>query len=410
MMPLRDEFNNLFIHKPKSYRKYYYYLFGFILYSFTLSHYIICIYNLDKKVFVLLNDEIVKEFHNLYELLIDITVDTLKETGKAFFYPVMFIYTKDALYEPQSMKTNTLNNSEYQDIINKCNEAIYQFEMESKANEEEKSNNYKEFIKKQKEIEDEIIRNSLKKSKYESYRKLKKAEIEPEEKKENKELKQKINFDDEGKEPKISSDKNIYEIKEEKKILNDSNNIKKVLEQKNIGTIGRILKDIKEIRGKNISENLYVGDLMKSKEYNNRDIINHIKENEILNKEINRDNNLDNNKNRNSYLYKSNIIWNNTNNKTLREISKIGNNLENNNKYNIKRNENNINNSSTANNPVRTTRFHRKISTGLDNNINNINNNPPYLNNYRNIYSNNETRNGTQIGKRYHFIRSQNNP
>jgi hypothetical protein len=241
-----------------------------------------------------LNDEIVKEFHNLYELLIDITVDTLKETGKAFFYPVMFIYTKDALYEPQSMKTNTLNNSEYQDIINKCNEAIYQFEMESKANEEEKSNNYKEFIKKQKEIEDEIIRNSLKKSKYESYRKLKKAEIEPEEKKENKELKQKINFDDEGKEPKISSDKNIYEIKEEKKILNDSNNIKKVLEQKNIGTIGRILKDIKEIRGKNISENLYVGDLMKSREYNNRDIINHIKENEkLLNKEINMQNNLD---------------------------------------------------------------------------------------------------------------------
>ena len=410
MMPLRDEFNNLFIHKPKSYRKNYYYLFGFILYSFTLSHYIICIYNLDKKVFVLLNDEIVKEFHNLYELLLDITVDTLKETGKAFFYPVMLIYTKDALYDPQSMKTNTLNNSEYQDIINKCNEAIYQFEMESKANEEEKSNNYKEFIKKQKEIEDEIIRNSLKKSKYESYRKLKKAEIEPEEKKENKELKQKLNFDYEEKEQRINNDKNINEIKEEKNIVNDNNNIKRVLEQKNIGTIGRILKDIKEIRGKNISENLYVGDLMKSKEYNNRDIINHIKENEILNKEINKDNNLDNNKNRNSYLYKSNIIWNNTNNKTLREISKIGNNLENNNKYNIKRNENNINNSSTANNPVRTTRFHRKISTGLDNNINNINNNPPYLNNYRNIYSNNETRNGTQIGKRYHFIRSQNNP
>ena len=410
MMPLRDEFSNLFIHKTKSYRKNFYYLFGFILYSFTLSHYIICIYNYDKKVFVLLNDEIVKEFHNLYELLLDITVDTLKDTGKAFFYPVMLIYTNDALYDSQVMKVNTLNNSEYQDIINKCNEAIYQFEMESKIKEEEKSNNYKEFIQKQKEIEEEIIRNSLKKSKYESYRKLKKAEIEPEEKKENKELKQKLNFDEEEKEPKINIDKNINEIKEEKNIVNDNNNIKKVLEQKNIGTIGRILKDIKEIRGKNISENLYVGDLMKSKEYNNRDIINHIKENEILNKEINRDNNLDNNKNRNSYLYKSNIIWNNTNNKTLREISKIGNNLENNNKYNIKRNENNINNSSTANNPVRTTRFHRKISTGLDNNINNINNNPPYLNNYRNIYSNNETRNGTQIGKRYHFIRSQNNP
>ena len=45
---------------------------------------------------------------------------------------------------------------------------------------------YKEFIRKQKEIEEEIIRNSLKKSKYESYRKsknIKNIEIQPEEKK-----------------------------------------------------------------------------------------------------------------------------------------------------------------------------------------------------------------------------------
>ena len=91
MMPLKDEFNNLFICQNRTYKKHFYHLFGFILYSFTLSHYIICIYNMDKDVFVLLNDEIVKEFHNLYELIIDITVNTLKTTGKAFFFTYIFI-------------------------------------------------------------------------------------------------------------------------------------------------------------------------------------------------------------------------------------------------------------------------------------------------------------------------------
>ena len=127
MMPIIDEFNNLFISQKKTYKKKFYHLFGFILYSFTLSHYIICIYNIDKQVFVLLNDEIVKEFHNIYELLIDITVEELKCNGKAFFYPVMLIYTKDALYNNKIMKINTLNDSEYKDIINKCNEAIDQY-------------------------------------------------------------------------------------------------------------------------------------------------------------------------------------------------------------------------------------------------------------------------------------------
>ena len=71
---------------------------------------------MDKQVFVLLNDEIVKEFHNIYELLIDITVEELKNSGKAFFYPVMLIYTKDILYNNRIMRINTLNDSEYKDI------------------------------------------------------------------------------------------------------------------------------------------------------------------------------------------------------------------------------------------------------------------------------------------------------
>ena len=479
MMPLRDEFNNLFIHKTKTYKKNFYYLFGFILYSFTLSHYIICIYNYDKKVFVLLNDEIVKEFHNLYELLLDITVDTLKDTGKAFFYPVMLIYTNDVLYDSQVMKVNTLNNSEYKDIINKCNEAIYQFGIENKRKEEEESNNYKEFIQKQKEIEEEIIRNSLRKSRYESFRKSKKPEIQSEEekkenkelkqkinfdeekepkinnnniineikeeKKENKELKQKINFDeekepkinnnniineikeekkenkelkqkinfDEEKEPKINNNNIINEIKEEKKITNDNNNnnIRKVLEEKNMSTIGRILKDMKEIKGKNLS-NFYFGDLLKARENNIREVTNRIKENEkLLNNDISKDkhNNGDNNRVKNNYLYKSNIIWNN--NKTSRENSKIQpiENKEENthNKYNNKINENNLNYNNNVFNQFKTGRFHRKTNTDMNNNFNknvsNLNNRNLYL------YSNIDSGNGTQINRSSHFNRLENN-
>ena len=448
MMPLRDEFSNLFIHKTRTYKKNFYYLFGFILYSFTLSHYIICIYNYDKKVFVLLNDEIVKEFHNLYELLLDITVDTLKDTGKAFFYPVMLIYTNDILYDSKVMKVNTLNNSEYQDIINKCNEAIYQFEMESKIKEEEKSNNYKEFIQKQKEIEDEIIRNSLRKSKYESYRKARRTEIQPEEKIENKELKQKINFNEESEteinnnninngikeeknivnssnyikrklEEKIAeNNKNIInnEIKEEKTAVNDNNDIKKKLEEKNMCTIGRILKDMKEIKGKNLS-NFYFGDLLKTRESNIRDITTRVRENEkLLNNDINFENNGEyNNKLRNNYLYKSNIIWNNNNiSKTLRENNKIQA-IETkeeetpNNKYNSKIRENNIIYNSTVINPIKTNRFHRKTNTDTNNNINKNNINTLDLNKYRNLYSNINSNNGTQINQRYHYYRVQNN-
>ena len=178
MMPIKDEFNNLFICKNKTYKRKLYQLFGFILYSFTLSHYIICIYNMDKQVFVLLNDEIVKEFHNIYELLIDITVEELKNSGKAFFYPVMLIYTKDILYNNRIMRINTLNDSEYKDIINKCNEAIYEYEMQNKINEEMEENKYKEFIKEQQEIENEIIRKIKIKKKMKKIKKIKKIIIE----------------------------------------------------------------------------------------------------------------------------------------------------------------------------------------------------------------------------------------
>ena len=136
----------------------------------------------------------------------------------------MLIYTKDILYNNRIMRINTLNDSEYKDIINKCNEAIYEYEMQNKINEEMEENKYKEFIKEQQEIENEIKRRA----RYESY--LKKKRPENDLALQNKEIKQKINFEENNKENKDKKEneenkenkENNYrknEIKEEKTIL-----------------------------------------------------------------------------------------------------------------------------------------------------------------------------------------------
>ena len=143
LMSLRDDLSNLFVYPDNKHNKRNnYYLFGIILYSFTLSHYIICTYNYEKQVFVLLDDEVVKEYNKLYNLIIDITVEVLKKNGKAFFYPVMLIYTREELYTYENIKYNTLYDSGYQNIINKCSEAIYNYQTQNEVKEETKSDNF----------------------------------------------------------------------------------------------------------------------------------------------------------------------------------------------------------------------------------------------------------------------------
>ena len=162
LMNLKDELNNLFMFQNNSNKKIYYHLFGFILYSFTLSHYIICKYNEDKQVFVLLDDEIVKEYNNLKELIEGITVEILKTNGKAFFYPVMLIYTNENLYNHRICKINSLKEIDYQEIINNCNQAIYEYQSKNEIKEEMKSDNYQKLIKEQQEIEEEIKKRAKK--------------------------------------------------------------------------------------------------------------------------------------------------------------------------------------------------------------------------------------------------------
>ena len=184
LLSLKDDLNNLFTLQIKKKQNSFYCLFGFILYSFTLSHYIICQFNEEKKVFVLLDDEVVKEFNNLYDLIIEISAEVLKKNGKAFFYPVMLIYQKRNIYYSQFLKNNKLNDKKYGEIINKCQDAINEYQSKEVLTEEFKSDNYQKLIEEQKVIENQI-RRSRKKAKENSKDKKKSNEGEEEKEKIN---------------------------------------------------------------------------------------------------------------------------------------------------------------------------------------------------------------------------------
>ena len=216
LLSLKDDLNNLFDLQIKKKQNSFYCLFGFILYSFTLSHYIICQFNEAKKVFVLLDDEVVKEFNNLYDLIIEISAEVLKKNGKAFFYPVMLIYQKRNIYYSQFLKNNKLNDKKYEEIINKCQDAINEYQSKEVLTEEFKSVNYQKLIEEQKVIENQI-RRSRKKAKENSKDKKKSNEGEEE--------KEKIND--------FKNDENIIRIEDE-----DNKSMKDDKEQ-NQGTIIR---------------------------------------------------------------------------------------------------------------------------------------------------------------------------
>ena len=230
LISLKDDLNNLFVcyNQANTKKKYNYYLSGFILYSFTLSHYIICLYNEQKNVFVLYDDETIKEYSNLYNLIIDITVNTLKQSGKAFFYPVMLIFNKDSLFDNKFIKFNTLNDSDYTNIIQQCIESIQEYQ-DNMREEEEKLFNYQDLVAKQREIENSINRrrkyrnNYIEKEREKEREKEKEKEKGKEKERENETYENDINY------------KEIKQIDDKDKEINESNNNKKekIKEDKN---------------------------------------------------------------------------------------------------------------------------------------------------------------------------------
>ena len=255
LMSLKDELDNLFIcYNKTSRKKTTYYLFGFILYSFVLSHYVICTFNYRENVFVLYDDEVVKEYQNLYELIIDITVNNLKINGKAFFYPVMLIFTQDKLYESKIMNINLLNDNDYNKIISKCNEAIYEYQIQNEINEEDKYNNYQNYIEHQKEIE-KIIKNK-------SSQKIKKNEKELKNNDINKKEINKYNKD--------------LEIKNKENKANETNNKEYIRDRYNKKKYGQNNEKEKNIN-QNFKQEKDKNEINEDKLYNNLKDINKIK-------------------------------------------------------------------------------------------------------------------------------------
>ena len=238
LISLKDELNNLFTcNKPRKKGENSYYLLGFILYSFTLSHYIVCLYNYEKELFFIIDDEVVKEYRNLYELIVDITVNILKLNDKAFFYPVMLIFTKGELFNNKVIKTNTLNDSEYSTIINKCNEAIYECQMQNNINEEEKLNNYQDYIEKQKEIENKILkRRDRKINRYEGNQKQRENNENYINNKKNNEKEKKIEVNN-GREKKIEVNNGREEYNEKEKKIEMNNDRGKKIKVNNGGEV-----------------------------------------------------------------------------------------------------------------------------------------------------------------------------
>ena len=72
----------------------------------------------------------------------------------------MLIFTLDKIYDKKIIKFNSLNNTDYSNINKKCNEAIYEYEIQNNLSEQEKLDNYQAYIEKQNELE-----NSIKKKK-----------------------------------------------------------------------------------------------------------------------------------------------------------------------------------------------------------------------------------------------------
>ena len=77
----------------------------------------------------------------------------------------MLIFTKELLYTNKNIKFNILNDEDYLNIIAKCSESIYEYELQNELNKEEKSNNYQEYIQIQIEIENSIKKREKSKSK-----------------------------------------------------------------------------------------------------------------------------------------------------------------------------------------------------------------------------------------------------
>ena len=123
LLSVKENLNNLFICN-KSKENTNYFLSGIILFSYSLCHYTVIIYNKKSKVFVLHDDDIIIEYQTLFDCFEQILIDNINlyDNDKAYFYPTMLFYTKENIYDKDDIENNELNEFKYVLMLNKMEE------------------------------------------------------------------------------------------------------------------------------------------------------------------------------------------------------------------------------------------------------------------------------------------------
>ena len=120
LLSLEDTLHNLF-HFEDNKINFTYNLLGLVFYSGGLSHYVTARFNIEKNIFVLYNDDKIKELASIHEVYKELTAEQIKNNPNAFYYPVLLIYNKEILYnDPNTMKLNDYSYSKYKYLDDTC--------------------------------------------------------------------------------------------------------------------------------------------------------------------------------------------------------------------------------------------------------------------------------------------------
>ena len=268
LLSLKNKLSDLFEIPPfkkKNIQDLNYYLTHIILYSSSLFHYIIIIFNPTLKIFNLFDDDKVYECDSLPKTIEMITVNLISQNPKYYFYPVLLIYSKYDIYKENDLiNKNKFDKKSYDYLYEKYKKRVeeYNKELLKKKASLEKNNN-------KKNNNNEIKQNSKKEKT--------KSDNHKNEEKQNKKNLNKNNDKDSSKQKnkeqinnsKINNHTDINKInKETNKEIKEDNNIKSPKE--------KIKKDLKTVQKNDM--NIINKEIKSNK--NNRDDKNH---NDLLN-------------------------------------------------------------------------------------------------------------------------------
>ena len=142
LLTLEGTLNDLFEYESTE-RPPFYNLYGLILYSGALCHYINVMYNMQKNNFILYNDDKIKELASIHDVYLEITAEQIKQNSEAFYYPVLLIYCKEIIYN--SYETRKINEYSYEKFHHLEKECTKAKNYHLPLTEEEKRKNYHEL-------------------------------------------------------------------------------------------------------------------------------------------------------------------------------------------------------------------------------------------------------------------------